>query len=443
MVKTIVFLFTNSKTYKEYLVYFPWEALRNKKIIVLKSNNNAQLKSGESAFKLCGFTSKLNIFIQYCELWRRRESTITYLFQANVYFGYIKGMPKLFLSLEKRFRFLERVFIRSCANLFLINFLNFILKLLFLLETKRLKFDIKNVDLFVLPFTGGLSPEWNFLVWLGNKYHIPTLGIQENWDNVSSKMFLTQHPSHFATWGKQSSSHLRTIHKFQGSLTEIGCLRIQPFYNFRSGLNQNHTSHERASDSKRLRNIIIIGTGNGYDDLTLIKGLSNYFLNNPTNDLSNFRILYRPHPFNTSDIQQQNLDRIRKVPIVQVLSNELFHEERIDQIINAVCVISFYSTVILEALILDKICIIPDFLVRNPNNDQIKLMDDLPHYAGLSTFKKLIIPNNFDELIKYIEISSNLNLESNSLSILDWYCSNSDTKNLLVHIIRNEILSMR
>lgn len=280
-----------------------------------------------------------------------------------------------------------------------------------------------------------------FLVWLGNRYHIPTLGIQENWDNVSSKMFLTQHPSHFATWGKQSSSHLRTIHRFQGRLTEIGCLRIQPFYTYRCRGNQDHTSHDRVLDSGRFRSILIIGTGDGNDDLTLINGLSNYFMNSLTSDMNNLRILYRPHPFNTSSVQQQNLSRIREVPMVQVLPNELFHEERIDQIVNSICVISFYSTVILEALILNKICIIPDFMVNNPNNDKVELIDDLPHYAGLSTFKKLIIPNNFNELIKYIQVSSSLNLESNNLSNLDWYCSNSDTKNLLVDIIRNEITS--
>lgn len=158
----MVFLFTNSKTYKEYFVYFPWEAFKDKKIIILKSNNNAKLQPGEYAFKLHRLTSKLNIFIQYCELWQRRKSTITYLFQTNVYFGYLKDMPKLFLSLEKRFKFLERVSIRIFANSLSNRFLNMILNLLFLIEVKRLKIEIKNVDLFVLPYTGGLSPEWNF-----------------------------------------------------------------------------------------------------------------------------------------------------------------------------------------------------------------------------------------------------------------------------------------
>jgi hypothetical protein len=435
MKQSIVILFTNSKTYKEYAAYFPWQAIQDKfNVIKLKSTKNAKLNTDDAKFRLSTITFKFSAFIHYCEMWKRRHTSSAYLYQANVYFGNLKDSPKVFWSLEKRFSFLEKLLIIIFSNLVLNKLIKNFNKFLFTMESLRFKKRFQNSTCFLLPYTGGLSPEWDFLVWFGNKQKIPTIGIQENWDNLSSKAFLIYHPSHFATWGKQSSFHLRIFHNFKGHIIEIGCLRIQPFYNYLQKIKSNKFYSNLADSSDKDFKILVVGTGDSGHDLTLISMLAKYNQVSNSNHKTRFLISYRPHPWVVSRTQIENVQKISRVNGLVLLPNESLHSERIDQISKANCVLSFYSTVILESLILEKTCIIPEFILEDENSN-FNLVDDLPHYSGLAMVKRLKLANSFNELIRIMNEIETAPVIAPEESITNWFCADENFSEKLLRII--------
>jgi hypothetical protein len=435
MEKSVVILFTNSKTYNEYEVYFPWQAIQEKfNVVRLKSAKNTKLNIGDTKFRLSFFTSKLSVFTHYCELWKRRQTTCTFQYQAQVYFGNLKGSPKVFWSLQKRFSLLEKLLIIIFSKSFLNKSIKKLNRFFFIIESMRFKKRFQNSFCFLLPYTGGLSPEWDFLVWFGNKQKIPTLGIQENWDNLSSKIFLIHHPSHFATWGKQSSSHLRNFHHFKGHIVEIGCLRIQPLYNSLEKAKSNNLPNKLIYNSDERFKILIVGTGDAGNDLILISMLTKYSQISNSNFKAGFLISYRPHPWVISKTQISNVEEISRVDELILLPNDFLHSGRIDQISKADCVLSFYSTVILESLILEKTCIIPEFILEHQKSN-FNLVDDLPHYSGLAMVKTLKIASSFNELIRIINEIKTTPVTSNDKNITNWFCANENSSDKLLEII--------
>jgi hypothetical protein len=435
MKKSVVILFTNSKTYKEYAAYFRWQDIKEKyNVIKLKSNNNAILNIDDSRLKLSPITSKLNTFLHYCELWRRRHATITYLHQVNVYFGNQTETPKVFWSLEKRFNFLERFLVKMFSKSILNKLIKRLNVILFMIESVRFRKLFEDSICFLLPYTGGLSPEWDYLVWFGNKKKIPTIGIQENWDNVSSKMFLIHHPSHFATWGRQSSSHLRNFHDFKGNIVEIGCLRIQPFYEHLQKIKNNKIFTNFNDYSNGRFNILVVGTGDAGNDLALISMLTKYNQIISRGLKASFNISYRPHPWKISESQISNVQKISRISGIVLLPNESLHSERINQIIKADCVLSFYSTVILESLILGKTCIIPEFILEQ-DQDFFSLIDDLPHYSGLAMIKCLKLADSLDELIRIMSEIKVSSVTPPEEGIINWFCANENSSEKIMEII--------
>jgi hypothetical protein len=156
-----------------------------------------------------------------------------------------------------------------------IKLLEKIVILCFIFEKFMSRHLPKNISVVMLPYTGGISSEWDFLVWYYKSLKIKTLAIQENWDNLSSKQFLFQHPSNFATWARQSSSHLRTIQNFKGTINEIGCIRVQGFYENRHQLNKKPSAPEKYIEHDFL-SILVIGIGDPLSDLKLLTSLSGY-----------------------------------------------------------------------------------------------------------------------------------------------------------------------
>jgi hypothetical protein len=353
-----------------------------------------------------------------------------------VYFGNLKDTPKIFWSLEKRFSFLERILIRIFSKPILNESIKKINNFFFVIESVRLKAHLQHSACILLPYTGGMSPEWDFLVWFGSKRKIPTIGVQENWDNLSSKIFLLHHPSHFATWGRQSSSHLRNFHNFKGKIIEIGCLRIQPFYEQLQKIKSGKLSRNLLDGSYKKFNILVVGTGDGGNDFNLISMLAKYNQISRRDSREGFLISYRPHPWNISKIQIQNIERINRISGVIILPNESLHTERIDQISNANCVLSFYSTVILESLILEKTCIIPEFILEGQKSD-ISLIDDLPHYSGLAMVKNLKLAKSFDELLSIMSEIESSPIMSHEEDIMNWFCANINSSKKLLEIINS------
>jgi hypothetical protein len=298
--------------------------------------------------------------------------------------------------------------------------------------------QVKQFDIIILPYTGGISAEWDFLVWVGKKNNISTIGIQENWDNLSSKQFLKYFPSIFLVWGDQSSSHLRTHQQYQGTVFEVGSLRLQGLFE-RKKLSHQNNYQNKLTKNESEKKILYVDSGNGENDLRILKELSNY-VTNLSNTGEKLEIIYRTHPkFSNTKFQKKYTSKIKLLPHIKVfeLEDNESNFDRIQQILNSDIIISTFSTYILEGAIADKLCVIPTYSSNFKNHSPRKVLDDVPHFHGMSMLGRVKVADSFGKLTDIISTyDSSSSIKLNDSNILNWFCKDVDTKLQVTEIIK-------
>jgi hypothetical protein len=442
---SILFYFSNIKTLNEYNELFPYKELKfitDSNILELNSSN---YYDRGKIFKLTKLTFSVVVLLYRINQYYRRHASLLFYLQSKNFFSHTSFREKnieYISSHKQKLNLIKISLIRLLSNSFGIWFTSQILSLLYLVERRRFKYYVsEDISMIILPYTGGISPEWDFLVWYGNRCGIYTIGIQENWDNLSSKIFLIHKPRAFATWGKQSSSHLRVLHSYSGETSEVGCLRIQRYYDLRvTNCLSKSTSSSAISNKNSLKIILVIGTGNPLMDLNLIESINSYMNFNPGVSDLRLKFIYRSHPnLINSEGAHEIFRLISSYEFIDILNPVLGEENnvRIDLIERSSCVISFYSTVILEASILNKFCIIPDFLDPNFGARKYHYLDDLSHYSSVSLLTNIRIANSVKELF---ELLSNKELDKtlmlNDENLLNWFCRNSPNSYHLLNFLK-------
>ena len=69
----------------------------------------------------------------------------------------------------------------------------------------------KKIELIIV-FSSGHSADTIDLIRIGKIEQIPSYLIVDNWDNLSSKIYMETKPDYVSCWGKQSQIHGRKIH---------------------------------------------------------------------------------------------------------------------------------------------------------------------------------------------------------------------------------------
>ena len=436
MKKRIAILISTTKTSREYFELFPFEQLAaNYDLDLLTTNDNFDSAYKFTVLKISSLSKRLNALIHYSQIWFRKETNLSYKLRAISYFGTKKD--KLEFSSFQNFQYAKQNFFKRVIVLIFGTSIG--IKSLIHLQKSFFYFDglknkkLKNYNLIILPYGGGIDVNFDFVIWYSKRNCIMTLAVQENWDNLSSKSFLLFKPDSFLTWGKQSSSHLRTMQNFRGSICEIGSLRLEKFYRIRRErefFEYGAKSDSDKSSSNFLR-ILVIGTGNGIHDLKTIEYLKKLQIKP-----HHLNIVYRPHPF--SGISLNIFARISALinTTVSLPPGDEKTEVRISQILESDFIISLYSTVLLEASILNKKCIIPSFLLPDFSVSGANYIDDSSHYMGmflLNNVYNVRTEKNFTDILK-IE-SGNLVYERNDSKILNWFCSDYNTSQKILDYI--------
>ena len=438
--KKIIYIFvSNSIINKEYKEFFPFTELAKTyelipifgKTIFKEDQNFVQIKFNT-------LTRKIHAIIHYCIMWYRRYSSLAFKLRAYQYFGTrneILITSNFGLYNGRKHKLATTFFVRVFGNKFGILLLTNLLGFCFIIESRRKNNKINfEKSLLLLPYHGGISLEFDFLVWFSKKSGTKSIAIQQNWDNVSSKSFLFQHPTIFLTWGKQASSHLRTIQAYRGETKEIGCFRLNEFYREKFKL---ESKSDELDVSKNLHNkvkILVIGTGPGTFDYEIIKMVIKTMQDNSIKD---FEINYRPHPFRVS--KSGIPDSFRKLQglNLNIPSVDEKNSHRMRLILDSDVIISIYSTVLLEATILNKPCIIPAFITGPKGYNTGNFLDDFSHYSGLSSLGTINVANSskefFDLLTKLKSVETQV---KTSEKFLNWFCRNIDTEQAITEVIK-------
>jgi hypothetical protein len=219
----------------------------------------------------------------------------------------------------------------------------------------------------------------------------------------------------------------------KGDIHEIGSLRVNSFYEYRDKY-LNDFKLEPESNSN-IFTVLLIGTGPANHDLNLIECVLECFKGE---NLSEFQLIYRPHPF--SQLSNLDLDKIRKIHSVKIdMPHQAeINDHRLNLIIKSNAVVSLYSTVLLEASILNKLCIIPSFIVRDTGYNTSHFLDDSPHYSGLSTLGNIYCADTENDFLNILKGPGEKSGEPVSSNLLNWFCKNLNSANEIV----NEVLNL-
>lgn len=426
-------LFNDIKPYKEYK-----ELLFNKfnfngiAEVILYSADFKPFENGTNVIQANDILKKIHIFFHHTLIWRNQAQTLSYKFRAISLFGTNKQREKIDNNLgcfpkSPRIwseRYLVRLFSKNPLIFLLSKILTYVVFPIMAIKNRRC---LDKLDFVLLPYGARLSIEEDFLIWFAKQKQVKTIAIQENWDNLSSKKFIFSKPDFFITWGAQSSAHLRQIHKYRGAIKELGCIRMQQFYTYRNSLEENRetvTNHKFNCNSTDDL-ILFIGTGRSTDYELL--GALTQFLKEHTELSNNKYFVFRPHPLSRNNLRKDySIFSHEKIKIEFPKENES-NFYRIELIKQASLVIGFYSTVLLESLIMGKIVAIPNFIGVQNYYKSGNYLNDSAHFSGIKDLKNLY---SLDSINHFKTILQSLPIEvedSESGKILNEICIDKST----------------
>jgi hypothetical protein len=176
----------------------------------------------------------------------------------------------------------------------------------------------------------------------------------------------------------------------------------------------------------------------------LIKECADIIDANTKKFTTNLRIVYRPHPYGR--IQSGDLIQISKIQNVIIDKPTKYedNEYRISLLLNSSFIISLYSTVMLEASILNIPCIVPSFLNVSSSYDVKNFLDESDYFKGASSLEGIFNPATREEFIEILKLSNNPeNLKiANSNELLNWFCSNTNTSDEIFSLIEKATSSI-
>ena len=378
------------------------------------------------------FARKVHSFLHLALIWQNRDATLNFKMKAYNMIGSNRQADShsSFTIYEKlRLPFLKRIAIRIIGNVIGIMLMKALVLLLFKIKNFYEPNIVKNLDCLIIMHGGRISFEQDFLIWQSKLKSIKTIAIQENWDNLSSKTILYQHPDNFATWGEQSSKQLIRIHNFKGGVHEIGCIRLSSFHHYRNTqLEINQDKTQFLSQAYPVKTLLIIGSGDGEHDFIIAKECLRLIEYCKEFLTSEFKLIYRPHPYSAQlEKNCENISKLRNVTIDRPTLSEL-DNHRMNLMLNSNLVISLYSTMVLESCILNKPCVIPSFLNIKRNYATSDFLDQAEHYLGISNFasvRNLKSGEEFQEVL--LSIDKNEFAPVNKLSQISWFCADVDS----------------
>jgi hypothetical protein len=441
--KTVGVLFVNKKSNNELSKLIEdielSKKFRMKKLYYkLTSSSN----SGYFLTQFEDFLRKIHTLLHLALIWKNRNSTLNFKMKAYNMFGTRQQAKShsSFASYEKlRMSFYERMLVKLFGNSLGVNFLDKLVLLFFRIKSLFEPGLLKDLDCLLVMHGGRICIEQDYLIWFARLNSIKTIAIQENWDNLSSKTILYQHPDFFATWGKQSTSHLKQIHDFQGITCEIGSRRLNAFFDYRNLIlkgkqNKNGYVNKRSTAKK----ILLVGSGDGQYDFIIAEECMRIINHHAKSFHSTFSIIYRPHPH--SPILEENIQRLKTLSGVYIdkpASHEV-DDYRLNLILQSELIISLYSTMLLESCILNKLCIVPSFIKSSWNFPTKKFLDKAEHYLGMSTFDGLLNPDSYEEFVDIlIKIEKNELHPINNKDLLEWFCADIDSIASLCNLIES------
>lgn len=373
---------------------------------------------------------KISGYSQMVALWRFRERSMNHLVRAMASFG-TKSQRKRWRCVvvsEMKVSAPKRLLVRVMSNSIPFTFLRFIekvfLKYFFVTKVRK---TLETIDALCIPFSGHIGADFNALVFAAKKKNVTVFALQENWDNLSTKTFITEEPDVFFVWGQQSRGHLRNVHRlFKVNPFIVGSPRFQPYYQDSMPAPIVSESNGSQVKLKGFNYILIAGTGDGIDDEMLVRTVHEVILE----DISiqdDMKIVYRPHPASRTKLDLTGMRRdLKRLAIDDgPLSRNFGHHNSL--VAHASLVINHFSTLTIESVISGTPVVIPLFLGRPEAQYRYEhILNEWHHMMGVGLIPEISTPRDIAEFREKLRTLLDGKTRESTPSNIDWICRKAD-----------------
>lgn len=270
-------------------------------------------------------------------------------------------------------------------------------------------------DLIIYPLQGPHLLTYEFLK-VNSK--VKTLGLIDNWDNLSSRPAHNLKPDYISVWGHQTKKHAIKFQNYKKK--NIFILGTPRFKNYFINRNQNLKSNFK------FKYILFLESFYNYDNLTLLKKLD-FFIEN-TDVFKGFKIIYRPHPWQKNNWTSVNEKDFKNLVIDPQLKKNYLKRNFSTSfqpnlnyysslIKNSEIIITGPTSMLIEATIFYKKIL----LLGYKNRSEIPYSEELTnyeHFAGIERFKNVNILKYEKDFLKKLVTLSKLKIDRKKIDEL-------------------------
>lgn len=256
-------------------------------------------------------------------------------------------------------------------------------------------------DLLIIPMTEPCLEYYDAMRICKNK--IPTLGLIDNWDNVSSRGSFGINTEYLGVWGKQTKEHAIKYQNFiSKNIFPMGTSRFDNYFKVRN---------KKIKSNFKFKYILFLESFYNPDNNIELRKIDNLISKNKK--FKNFKIIYRPHPWqkrHRSILNEKNFQNLIIDP--QIKKNYLRRnfaasfQPKLDYypslISNAEIIMGGPTTMMLECAIFRKKMVVLGYNnkkihQRYTYEDEVKY---LVHNQGIEKMPVLKICRDIDDLEK-------------------------------------------
>lgn len=229
------------------------------------------------------------------------------------------------------------------------------------------------------------------------KISLKSLVAIDNWDNLTSKSVFVEKPDYLSVMGERCIVHAVDIHSIERS-------KVLPFGLPRFDAYRNGVLSNRKSKLDSTIEVLYAGFSLPHAEIAVVnylwEGLKNHFPNHE------IRFVYRPHP-----IPIPRIDDVKEVVpgVVTTQHGKLertnmpkMDEDYLLSMLNADVVIGAPTTMVFEAMLLDRPCIIDGTSDRFHRTNAASSIQNFTHMRDLLTVTNLPIANDVEEMLKLL-----------------------------------------
>lgn len=323
---------------------------------------------------------------------KNKSKTISYLIK-------VRNSLKLYQNNEKLLRFLIMFFLRFFSYLkknvnyiylkvFKINIFNFS-------NSSKLKKILENLnpDLIIFPMQDSHLLSYDVLKHSKKK----CLALIDNWDNLSSRGSYDLKPDFITVWGNQTKKHAIIYQKYNPkNIFVIGTPRFERYFLLRN---------KKIEKKFNFRYFLFLESFGSHNNAEILEKFDNLVKKNIL--YKDFKIIYRPHPWQVKHLQKINVNKYSNVIIDPQLESNYYKDYNLTKfqpnikyypslLKNAEAVITGPTSMVIESTIFYKKTLLLGYK-SNLNISYFNELENFVHLEKLEHLNNIIVCKNLDK----------------------------------------------